>query len=172
MIKKNKGKLPIAFLLCSFYALFLPVFFPPLRLTYFAPFLILLFYRASFQTCLWSSFLAGLFIDLLTTDTRFGLYALNYTLATAFLYHFKKLFFEDYASTVPCMTAFFCVISTCIQVVLLYAFNKKLIVSWDWVGTDLVAMPILDGLYALFGIMMPLSFMQKINRRSRRRKQF
>lgn len=166
-MKKTNAKLATAFFLCSFYALFLPVFVPQLRLTYFAPFLILLFYRTNYSICLWTSLTVGLFIDLLTTDARFGLYALNYSLTTALLYHFKKLFFDDYASTVPCMTIFFAILSTCIQAVLLYAFNKKLIISWDWIGTDLVAMPILDGVYALVGIMLPLPLMQKIKRRFR-----
>lgn len=162
--QKNDPKLLWAMLLCALYALVLPALYPPLRLTFFAPLLILMLYQKSLSICLWAAFGIGFFLDLLSTDTRLGLYSLNYCLTTFILFNGKQLFFEEMQSAVPVMTTLFGLFSTGIQVVLLFAFNKSLELSWDWIGTDLVAMPLLDGLYAFIGIMLPLLILEKRKR--------
>lgn len=148
----------------------LPLLFPSLRLFYFSPFLVFCFYRNSFSSCLWWALLCGLIVDLLSNQTRLGTYALNYCLTTAFLYGYKQHFFEDRLSTLPVMTFCFAILSTAIQVGILYGFGKPFTLSWEWIKSDLFWMPLQDALYAAAAVAFPLSLLstprwRSVNRR-------
>ncbi len=145
----------VALAVTLFFLIVFPPLFSNVRLMFFAPYLIISFYQKSYITCLWHSFLAGLVLDLLSTDGRLGLYGLGYCLTTALLYNQRRHFFSDSPSTLPIMTFFFAVISTLIEFGLVNAFEKPLTISWGWIQTDVFYMPVLDALYAFFVFILP-----------------
>lgn len=155
------------FILSFLLSLFGPVLFPSFKLFYFAPFLCTCFYHKSYSSTLWISLCCGLILDLLSAPLRFGLYALNYTLTSGLLYSKKQHFFEDELSTLPILTFLFSVLSTLIQVGLLYIFDASLRLSWNWVSTDLLIMPSLDGVYAFICFNLPILLFGKTRRKGK-----
>lgn len=148
--------------LLFFYTLTLMILLPQMPLLYFAPFLVISFYKQTFTTCLWLSLLCGLIVDLFAAQTRLGLYGINYCITTFFLYSQRTHFFEDSLSTVPILTLFFSISSTLIQTALLYAMGQDLLLSWMWVRSDLFLMPLVDAVYAAIAFTLPSLFIPRI----------
>lgn len=160
-------KISIAFGITLIATLCSPVVFSGWRLMFFAPFLIILYYKKSFLTCLWSSCFCGLLLDVLSAHTHLGLYAMNYTVTTGLLYNQRRHFFADSISTLPLMTLFFSLLSTMIQWGLMYAFEQRVFFSWQWVLTDLIYMPVLDALYAFICFVLPSWIFSRSPRRGK-----
>lgn len=138
------------FALALFIAFFGTTFFPKLHLLAFAPFLAIVYMRKSYLFSLWIAVLCGLVIDLLSSESPFGLNALNYTLATLFLYKQKRHFFDDKSLSIPLYTMLVSFAVSFVQIFLLFVFSRKLPLSWKMTLSDLFAMPIVDALYAFF----------------------
>lgn len=155
----------LAFLLSFLSAWLFPVFFPSFPLTYFAPFLIIVYYKYSLSKSLWLSLLCGLSIDLFSSYPRLGISAINYCLTSAFLYHQKRHFFEDRLSTLPIMTCLFSFFSTFLQAIILSIFDNSINFSLYWIFTDLLIMPIIDSFYAFMLFTLPGIFMPKPSKR-------
>lgn len=163
----NKKSLWLAFTSGCIFTLLLPTIFPSLRLMFFVPFLIILFYQKSFSVCLWCAFFCGLMIDVLSIQPPFGFYACNYTLATAIIYSQKRNFFADHLSTLPIMTFIFSSTATLLEGTFLYIFGAHMSLGLTWVFSDLFIMPACDALYAfLWFIILPLSLQKKSRRRT------
>lgn len=155
----------LIFLYAFGLTMILPVLIPTLHLTFFAPFLIFAFYRHSQATCLWLALMCGLIIDLFCAQTRFGIYALNYTLTSYLLYHLKNYFFEDSLTTIPIMTILFTYLSSLLQLSLLYLMNSEAVWSWEWVKVEWIEMPINNALYAIiFFAIISLLFPKRIKK--------
>lgn len=152
----KKTPLTFPFLLALFMTLFGSIFFSSFRLMTFAPFLALSYNRLSFVKALWMAFGLGLILDLLGNELRFGLYALNFVLTTGVIYSQKRHFFEDKATALACFSALIAAFSTLLQLILLYLFDKGLDISGKTVLSDVVLMPILDGLYAFLWFTCPM----------------
>lgn len=147
--------------------IFVPLMFPSLRLLFFVPFLIILFYQKSLPYCLWAAFFCGLFIDLLSNQSPFGFYAFIYTLTAALIYRQKRNFFSDHLSTLPLMTFLFSFTATALGLFFLYIFGSSIHIGIQWIFTDLVFMPLFDGLYAfVWFILLPMALQKKPKRRS------
>ncbi len=146
-------------------AMCLPIFFPSLHLIFFAPFLVLCFYRCSLSQCLWWSLACGFMIDLLASQTRLGVYAFNYCLTTICIYRYKFHFFEDRLSTLPAMTFCFACLSTLIQAAIFYLTGKPFSISWEWIKNDLFLSPFQNALYAACLFTFPFVFMLHFKRR-------
>jgi len=146
------------FLFALLLTLLSPAFAPSFNLQFFVPVLILSYYRKPLVACLWLSLCCGLILDLLASDHRLGLHALNYCLITLVLYNQKRNFFEDSLTTLPIMTLFFSVLSTGLQVILLVLFEKGLPLTIGWVATDLILLPLCDALYGFIFFTIPFSF--------------
>lgn len=134
--------------------------FPSLKLSFLAPLLIVIYYKTPLHIALIWSLACGILMDLLTGYRHIGIYAANYCLTTLILYPQKKHFFEDSVSTLPVITFFFAIISTLIQVVLLYFLETSFTITLKWVFTDLMIYPCIDALYTYFlftlpGLVMP-----------------
>lgn len=158
------------YLLCLFtyafsLAMFLPLFFPSLYLLFFAPFLVLSFYRYPLSSCLWQALICGFIIDLLSSQTRLGTYAVNYCLATLCLYRYQFHFFEDRLSTLPLMTFCFTCLTTVIQAGLFYMTDKLFFVSWDWLKNDLFLSPFQNALYASCAFSLPIVILSHMRKR-------
>lgn len=145
----------LALLVAVCFTLFWPLVFPNWRLFFFAPFLVILYYRKSYLFCLWSALFCGLAFDLLVSDTRFGFHAIAYCLTTGILYGQRRNFFADSISTMPLMTFFFSFLATAIQAILLYIFEQRVEFSWRWAFTDLICMPAYDALFAFTWFILP-----------------
>lgn len=161
----NHARLPLAFCITLLFTLYVPVVFPSFRLIFFAPFIVMSYYRKSESTCLWLSLLCGIILDLLASHIRFGMHALNFLLTTAILYRMKQNFFEDSPAALAILTFFFSVLSTLIQLVQFYAIGKGMAITPEWVLSDLIAMPALDALYAFICFTVPSLLFGKPRRR-------
>jgi len=154
-----------AFLFALAPILFLSPWLPQWNLTYFAPFIVICFYKKPFETCLWLSLICGLIMDLLSSQRHLGLYSLNYCLATALLYSQKQHFFEDSLSTVPIMCFLFALLTAVIQVPLHTLFESKVTLAKDWWLNDLVLMPMVDALYGFVLFTLPGIFLPRKSKR-------
>lgn len=159
------NRILIFFIYALGLSLCVPALFPSLRLTFFAPFLVFIFYQKDKTTGMWWAFLCGLIIDLLSTHMRLGTYAFTYCLVTWILYPHKQHFFEDNLTTLPLMTALFSILSILIQICLLYTMNQKILFSWNWMKEELFWTPVQDGLYAGIAFSFPSLFFPKITKR-------
>ena len=140
------------------------VFFPNIRLLAFAPYFALAYNRKPFVSSLWIATLCGMIVDLVCSQMKFGLYALNYCLTTLFIYKQKKHFFEDKPLALSLFTALISGVSTLLQLILTYAFDRGLPFTWKLALTDLIGMPFIDALYAFAWFFCPMqaySFVQK-----------
>lgn len=140
----------------------MPIFLPALKLAYFAPFLIISYYRYGYFIALFFSYCAGLLIDLYCVETRLGFYTLVYIATTVVLYEKKQRFFEDNASTLPIMSFLFGVVSTAFQWILLFFLERSVTLTIDFFVADFLVMPALDALYSL--LFIPLFFRRSFKR--------
>ncbi|MCH9631766.1 MAG: hypothetical protein S4CHLAM6_00830 [Chlamydiae bacterium] len=158
----------IAFLLSLIPTLFGSIFFPFAGLTYFAPFIVLLIYKKTRIEILCYCLAIGFILDLLTSQTPFGFWILNYWASAWLLRFFKPFYFEDKFLTLPLLTVFFAQISTLIYVFSMNFFFLKMQLSLSWVFTDLVLYPIFDGCYAVLVFSIPLYYLNKLLPQKRR----
>lgn len=131
------------------------------RFIFFAPYLILVIYKKNYPTAISYSLITGLILDLFTSPLRFGVNALNYSLTTTLLYHQRLNFFSDNLLTLPIMTFLFSLLSTLIQVALLYIFSKPIPISIYWIFSDIIMMPLADAFFSFFWFILPSIFIKK-----------
>lgn len=153
-----------------FLAFFGMLFFPQTRLLYFSPYLILAFYRKTRFAALWRALGCGIIIDLFSSTPHFGLTALNYCVVSWILYGQTRNVFDDKPSTLPIMTLFFSILSTLASVILFFFFAQPVVLTFKWIFTDLICMPLFDAAFAL-AISLPFQITQKLRRviRAKRR---
>lgn len=166
-ISLDKKNLKLIFLICLLLTLFSPTLVPQLRLTFFAPFLIMACYQKTLLSSLWLAVMCGLILDLLVAHSHFGLCALDFCLTIALIYPQRRNFFADSLGTLPAMTFFFASISALIMGVLLYNVEMENVFSWPWVLTDLVLMPMGDAGYAFICFILPALLFGKQRRRGK-----
>lgn len=147
----KKPPLYISFLLAFLMTFISTALFPGIRLMTFAPFFALSYYRLSFPKALWLAFGCGLLLDLLSSELRFGIYALASTVVSAIFYTQKRHFFEDKDLA---FSAFSALISVGFTAFLFFLSDLKLHVGT--LLTNLLLMPALDGLYAFLWFTCPL----------------
>lgn len=133
----------------------LSALFPYLHILYFAPFIVFTIYRRPKIASIWIGLVCGLAIDLFSAQTRFGVYALNYTLTTWTLYKIQHYFFEDSLTTIPIMTLFFVWFSAIYQVFFLYAFDSISLFSWIWLKVEFIKYPLYSVLYSCIFFLIP-----------------
>lgn len=144
--------------------------FPEIHILYFAPYLVLSFYKNSRFASLWRAIGCGIIVDLLSSHPHFGLTALNYCLVSWILYGQRWNFFDDKPSTLPLMTLFFSVLSSLTGLILSFFFEGPFPLSLNWVATDLIGMPLFDAAYAfLFSLPFQLTYQLRKIIRARRR---
>ncbi len=157
------------FSLACCFALFATAFIPHIKLLPFAPFLAILYNRKSFQSSLWLASLCGLILDLLSSEFRLGIHALNFGLTSFFLYHQKRHFFEDKPLALSLFTLLISVVTTVAQLLLISIFDRPLPLSFRLLATDLMLMPVADAIYAFLWFSCPMllyAHIQKIGWRA------
>ena len=133
-----------------------------LKLVHFAPFLILLFYQKDFISSLWISALCGLIVDIFSSNS-FGLFALCYTTGSFFLYK-EKRFFNDKAISLSVFTSIYSLIFSLFTPLLFFIFDKKINLSIKWLLTDVIIMPLFDGLYAFMFFALPILLIKQVKK--------
>lgn len=132
-------------------------FFPSIRLAPLAPFLVVCFYRLPFRQCLTLAFVSGLLIDLLSTQFRFGLFGVIHLLASALLYGQKKHFFEDRPLPFCLYTSLTSTFLSGLSLLAAKFSSMEMAISFPVLLSDLVFMPLIDGLYAFLWFVCPIS---------------
>lgn len=135
------------------------------RLFYFIPFLIVTFYQCSYVRSLWLSLFCGALVDIFSVHSFFGMNALTYTLTTAVLYPQRRYFFADRLTTLPLMTGLFSLISTGLLVFCVEVLEGQKLVTWSFIYTDFMVMPLYDTVYALAIVTLPQSLYRMARQR-------
>jgi rod shape-determining protein MreD len=151
----------LAFLLASFALFLQSILSPKIGVLAFAPFLSIAILRSSFTKALYLSAFTGGLLDLLSNDPM-GLHALNYCLVTAFTFRVRKHLSYEQPLHLSLFTGLLSFLSTLLQLVLLFLFDKKIPFKGGFVLIDLFAMPILDILYAFVWFAAPLVLFEKL----------
>ncbi len=154
----------VSFFLALTFAVCGTVFLPRVHLLAFSPFLAILYHNTRFTKSLWIASLCGLIIDLLSSEFRFGVHALNYCLTTLLLYKQKKHFIEDKAIALSLFTVIISVVSTLLQFFLIFIFDRALPLSGKLILTDLIIMPVADAVYAFLWFTCPLKLFAHIKK--------
>lgn len=160
-------KLSTTFFFCLLLTLSIPVLFSPLRLSFFAPFLVICMYKKNLPTTLCLGLFCGLILDLLSSYPRLGVHALNFCLMILLLCPQKRYFFADSLTTLPIMTFLFTSISSLLMACLTYSFEMNHMLSWKWAATDLLIMPAADAAYAFTCFTLPGLIFGKPRRRGK-----
>jgi rod shape-determining protein MreD len=153
----------LTFLLSTLALILQGVLFPHIALLAFAPFLSLSILRCKMTKALWLSALAGILMDLVSNDP-IGIHALNYVLVSAFLFRFKKHFLYDEPFHFSLFSALVSSVSTGLQLMLLFLFDRKVPIDGKWTLLDLIGMPVIDGLFAFVWFAAPLSLLQQLKK--------
>jgi len=155
--------LVLAFFLATLALILQGIVLPRIAILAFAPFLALAMMRSERKRALWLSALAGALVDLLSDDPM-GLHALNYTIVTWLLIRVKNRFSYDQPFHLSLYTVFVSSLSTALQLMLLFLFDRRVPFDGRWFLADLVGMPVIDGLYAFVWFAAPLSLFDKMKR--------
>jgi rod shape-determining protein MreD len=136
---------------------------PGLHLLAFAPYVALVSLKCSTPRALWLSAIAGAFIDLFSDDPM-GLHALNYTLSCFLLLRLKKHFLFNNPFHLSLFSFLVSSLSTLLQLILLFLFDRRVPFSGRWIFADLVGMPVIDALYAFVWFAAPLVLFERLHR--------
>jgi rod shape-determining protein MreD len=154
----NIFSLIFAFIITTFIAILQPSIFPLIRLLAYAPLFALLCMKTSRQMAMFVTIITGLIIDLCTT-TPFGFNCLIYSLTMLLMYDQKK-FFADKILSLSLYTIFISVSITIIRYVLCFIFSLPLFFSFYTILSDIILMPILDGIYGMILIFIPIKILR------------
>lgn len=132
-----------------------PIWMPKFRLAYFSPFLVVLCYQYNLSKCIWGAFFCGLFVDLLSAQSTFGIFAVNYILSMLVVYKQRLNFFGDRQSTLPIMTFIFSVSSGLFHCIFLIILDVGVLVSLKTIFNDLAFFPLCNAAYAYAIFVLP-----------------
>ncbi len=165
------AKIPLIFpfLLALLAHLYGGIFTKPLHLVAFAPFFAIAMQRLSLQSSLWVGTLVGLFVDLTSSSLRFGFFSLGYTLTCWIAYKQRKHFFDDQSLSLSLYTAFISCLASALQLTFLSFGPSRLPLDLSFLFSDLLIMPLIDGLYAFFWFTCPLQVYTLVKKRRRSR---
>ena len=112
-------------------------------------------------------------MDLLCSDARFGLYALNFFCTTLILFRLRSHFFETNPLSLSLFSSLIAAFSTALHILILVAFGAHMKVTLLSLTVDLLLMPLVDGLYAFFWFTLPLFLYNRLNeKRSKKRPRY
>lgn len=139
------------------------ILLPQLAILAFAPFLALVTMKCPLKKALALSVLAGAMLDLLSEDPM-GLHALNYAIITSLLFKSKKHFSHEQPLHLSLFSALISLLSTILQLILLFLFDRRVPFGGRWIFADLIGMPLIDALYAFVWFAAPLALFEKLRR--------
>jgi rod shape-determining protein MreD len=146
-----------AFLLATLALILQGILLPKLTILAFAPLIAFVILRSKLIPALFTSLLAGAIVDLFSDDPM-GIHALNYVLVTAILSRFRTHLSHDEPLHLTLFSGGVSILSTLIQLFLLFLFDKKVPFDSKWTLLDLTLMPLIDAFYAFVWFAAPLHF--------------
>ncbi len=147
--------------------LIVPCFLPSIRILGLLPFLLFALSRFSLPRVLWLSALAGLAVDLHSFGPPLGFFAFNYSLSSLILFRYKKFFSEENLFSFVLYGILFSFVSTFIHFFLYAIQDIHLKPSSLTLATDLICMPLIDGIYTLVWALLPLLLYKYLTEPSR-----
>ena len=129
------------------------IFFTNLKLVIFAPLLTYLFYKKTFISTLWISVFFGIIADIFSSSF-FSLFTICYFLTTLTSYKIRRYIKESFLNS-SLFVSIYSLIFSIYCPILFFIFDKKIDLSISWIGTDLIIMPILDGVYGFLCFYLP-----------------
>ena len=161
MIRSLKKAAP-SFVISLLVLLIFPSFAPQIRLLAFVPFLTFVIANNRLPGALWLSLIAGLVVDLYSNIAPLGFFALNYTLTSVVVYRYRSYFSQEKAHIFSLYSLLYSLISTALHFVLYALIEMHIKLHLFSIITDLILMPILDGVYALVLVFFPLKVYAQI----------
>ncbi len=152
----KKAPIWLLITLAILYTLYIPIFFPSIRFAFFAPLLAIAFHRIDFIRSLWLCFLCGGFIDLFSSQMKFGLYALSFCLATCVCYKQKRHFFEEKSIALSLFSILISSIQSLCLIFVSAIFDKQVSISLSMMISEIIITPMIDGIYAFIGFLIPM----------------
>ncbi len=153
-MKTNKTKLAFSFFLAIVAAIWCSAIFPKLNIIAFAPLLVIFYLYTPFFVSIWVAMICGVFIDLISS-TPFGLNSLNYAITTFLVFRYRR-FFNDKPLNISIYTALTSCVISLISIILLALISKGISICLLSIITDIIIMPIVDGIYAFIWFAIPL----------------
>ncbi|MBM3193084.1 MAG: hypothetical protein FJZ59_02480 [Chlamydiae bacterium] len=132
-----------------------PILFPQIRILGFMPIILFALSRLSLPKTVWVAFIAGLTVDVYAKTTPLGFFALNYILSALFLSRYKKFFSEEKTVSFMFYASFFSFVSTLLHFFLYPFLGSPIKLTLISLFTDLICMPLLDGIYTLIWAILP-----------------
>lgn len=137
-----------------FFIALLMTLMSPWPLTFFAPFLAMVYYRHSMIGSLWIAAGCGIFIDLLSS-ILLGIYTLNYVAISFFLFRYR-IYFVEKPMGLASLTFIFSILSTLVTRIFFLFVGITLPFTLKGGLTDFLLLPLVDGVYALLFFSCPL----------------
>lgn len=138
-------------------------FVPQARILGFVPFLTLALARLELGYVLWMAAIAGLYIDANSPSTPMGFSALNYALTSLIVFRYRRRFSEDKFYIFTLYSTLFSFVSTILHFVLHALIDLHVKLHVFTVITDLILMPIFDGVYALVFVLAPIALFKYLS---------
>lgn len=146
------------------FSLFLTLFFPALRLLFFAPYLVLACYKFPLSALLWRAALCGLVVDLFSSSPFFGESVIHLTLVSFLISRQKTHFFADKWSTMPIMTFLFSLFYSAIHPLFGLLYGLPFSFSFRLFFGDFVLFPLIDALYGAALLFVCFQFRIQFNK--------
>ncbi len=138
----------IGFFLSFFIFLFQNVMPLHLFLNAFVPLLSTNILSLKKEKTLWIAFLIGLLVDLFAS-TKVGIWSLNFCICTLILFRLKTHFYKDKFLHIAIFASIFSSLSSILHAFFSFLFDRHIPFSGEWMATDFIIMPIIDGLYTM-----------------------
>lgn len=155
--------LVFAFLLATSALLLQGVLVPGISLFAYAPWIALVTLKRPLIRALWLSAAGGLCLDLLS-DHPFGIHALAFAATSMVLFRLRKHFSAEDPLHLGLYSSLVSFVGTLTILFLLFLFDRRVPFAGIWIFGDLIAMPIVDGIYAAIWFAGPLALFVKMRR--------
>ncbi len=142
------------------------IFFPSFRVYFASPLIVTALYQMKWNRFLWFGLWIGIFLDLLSSDYPIGFHGASFVVTCVGLSSLKHHFFSDSISTLPIMTAFASLFQSLTTAMLAPFFDLSSRFSIAWIFSDLICMPIVDGVISFLYFTIPLLLFQSRSRRT------
>ncbi len=144
--------------------LIFPSFIPQIRLLAFVPLLTFVCAHYPFAGTLWLSMFSGLVVDLYSKSAPMGFFALNYTLTTIIVFRYRTYFSFEKIHVFSLYAVLYSFVSTLLHFVLYGLIEMHFKLHFFSIITDLILMPILDGVYSLSLVFFPMKIYEKMTK--------
>jgi len=155
----------VSFLLALVACLVQMLFFPQLRLHFFSPFLAMSYMHSSLLASLWLSALAGLVIDCMNSQLRFGSFAAIYSIVALITLSKKRHFFSEKLFSLSILSLVVSILITLVHSFILFSTSSGFTVSLKFFFTDFLLMPLIDAFYAFLWFTLPFKFYDQVKKR-------